>query len=114
MAAAGNSFLWNQLIYLAPWLIVCLVAAILALVNFRRSFVPSLFTLLGVSIMVTEMVSVAAIMNYLINRPTGPDFATFRWVSIAGNLIRAAGFLMVVIAIFLGRRPRLRRDSGAE
>src|SRR3954464_580001 len=91
MGEAGTAFLWSQLVYLAPVLVVYLVAVVLALAYLGRARGPALLTLAGVGVSLVTTLGVAMARGVLIeSQQTGDlapgDFARqMRALGIAGS-----------------------------
>src|SRR4051794_227235 len=110
MGEAGTAFLWSQLVYLAPVLVVYLVAIILALVYLGRARGPALLTLAGAGVQIVATVAVNLARGVLIESQQAGDLAPGDFarqmgaLGIAGSCAHAVGLGLLVAAIFVGRR----------
>ena len=96
-------FLFLQIVYHAPMLLVYLVAFVLALVFMGRATVPSILTLLGLAVLLSTTIAMTVIPAYLI-QSRGANVATMMsFVRIVGGCAHALGQSLLVAAIFVGR-----------
>lgn len=116
MGEVGLNFLLQQLGYQVPTLVVCLVAFVLALVFVRRAMWPALLTMAGVAVLVFAALGLAVIQAFLWDaRADGLDQDKFAWrmraLAITGSVARALGLALLVAAVFVGRKPRMKEWS---
>lgn len=114
MSSTGPFYWLSQLGYSAPFLVVYLVAFVLALVYRKRAPRASTLTLAGVAILVFSTLAGFAMQAYLFHSmTTGQHVAwTSQMMGIAGfaaTCARAAGLSLLVAAIFAGRGPGVSR-----
>jgi hypothetical protein len=118
MTETLSSFLWPQLAYAAPVLLVSTVGLVLAIAFFRRHPFASILTLLGTGFLLLVTVTGLVAQTYLFHlrmedRWTVERFA--HWMSIIGiasSIGRAIGLALIVTAVFIERGPSLRPGSG--
>lgn len=113
MGDGATSFLWNQLGYQLPALIVYFAAFVLALVFSTRATAPSLLALSGAMILVLTTICVALLQAYLIES-RDYDQRTAELINLSGKVgayLRAIGLSLLVAAVFVGRR---RPDRGLQ
>ena len=108
MSSTGTVYLLTQLGYSAPSLIVYGVAFVLALVYRRRAPRASTLTLSGVGVLVCGTIAGIASSAYLVHSMSaGPGPASsllfMGVINFSINCLRAAGLLLLVVAIFAGR-----------
>jgi hypothetical protein len=106
MGEVGTSYLFTQLSYQAPALLVYLVATILAIVYMGRATMPCLLTLLSVGILVVATLGVVVAQASLLDseQAGGRDISELlRIIVIAGSCVRAVGLGILVAAVFVGR-----------
>lgn len=106
MSSGPNwSFLLTQLNYNGPIFLVYIVAALVALVNFSRMWLPALLTISGVGLLaVTTIVTIAAQQYLTQSRPENWQ-TMMTIVAVGGSCFRACGMGLVVSAVFVGRSP---------
>jgi hypothetical protein len=114
MGEVGMNYLFSQLGYHAPALLVYLIAFILALVFVGRAKMPCLLTFVGVGVLVATTLGVAVYQASLLDaiHTEGRDHAEFARrmpiVGVVGSCARAVGLGFLVAAIFVGRRSAAR------
>lgn len=114
MEEPGMSFLWRQLAYQIPGLIVYLVGVILALVWFGRARGPAALCLLGCGLLILTALAVSGIQAYFFQQrfeaglPDQRMAQAMNVVAVAGNIVRAVGIGLVIAAVFVGRRVERR------
>jgi hypothetical protein len=99
-------YLVTQLGYTLPSILVYLVGFVLAIINIRRAPVPAVLTLVSVGLMFLATLATVALQAYVIHThriSAGPG-NLMSLVGVGGACARAAGVLMLVIAVFLGRK----------
>lgn len=115
MGDAATSYLFNQVGYHVPALIVYLVTCVLALVFITRAPVPSMLALSGAVILGLTTIAVAVLQAYLIEN-RGYDQQTAELINLSGKIgayVRAIGLALLVAAIFVGRRRPDRSPQGS-
>ena len=106
MGEGATSFLWNQLGYQLPALIVYFAAFVLALLFITRATAPSILALLGAVILGLTTICVALLQAYLIES-RDYDQQTAELINLSGKVgayLRAVGLSLLVAAVFVGRR----------
>jgi hypothetical protein len=104
------SYLTQQLLYQLPLLLVCTTGLILSLVFFRKSTGPSILTLIASGIVLLSSIAIALIQSYLVQARLEQGWSTAQYarltslVAIAGSIVRAGGFGLLLAAVFIGRK----------
>lgn len=117
MFDSGASFMLSQIGYQLPALVVYLVAGAAALMFLGRARVPSLLTLAGVGVLLLAAIGVTGLQAYLFHsfQQGQRDPATYgrlmQSIGITGSVVRAAGLLLLVAAIFVDRRVPQAPDA---
>jgi hypothetical protein len=92
----------------APQLVVCLVAVVLAVV-YRRHRTPAMLVMLGGTLLFLTMLGNVFAQQYVIQQGEDEDLpnkqvaATLYLVAVIGSSLRALSLLLIVIAAFVGR-----------
>ena len=111
--------LLSQLFGQLPTLLVYLGGIVLCAVWSRRAPRAAMLAMIGCGILLLTSIAVAFVTNYYImNRGGGgAPAATLGQIMVAvgivGSVLRAAGFAMVLGAVFVGR-PQVAQQSGFE
>ena len=111
MSTAGTSFLISQLGYRAPYLIVYLVAAVLACVFMSRATLPSVLALIGAGILGGTAIGTAVLQAFLIGAQSSEMPKLMPMIGVISSCISAVRLGFLVAAIFVGRDP-VNRTSG--
>lgn len=112
MNSANVNYIAQQLIYQGPLLLVAVSGFLLSLVFMRRYRWPSVLTLLGALILLIATVAVVAAQIYFSTQESpGPTIdASTRLLQaaivIVGSLLRGVGVGLILVAVFVGRKPR--------
>ncbi len=111
MNTAGTSFLFSQLGYNVPWLLVYLVAVVLAFVYMSRATTPSVLTLVGVGILVASMGGRSAAQAFVIGAGSAEMSRLMPIIGVISSCVSAVGLGFLVAAIFVGR-DQVSRTKG--
>jgi uncharacterized membrane protein len=101
----------TQLLMQAPVLVTLLVGVILALAFWRRCPSACLFALTGFGLLLFQGFVFPIINAILLHGRINDGWSTATYgqiasiVGFAGSLLRMAGFIFLVLAVFTGRRP---------
>jgi hypothetical protein len=122
MDEAAMSYLWQQLAYQVPVLLVYLIGFVLALLFFGRQPTAALLTLIGTGLLVLVTVAVVVVQAFLVQQRMEENWSVERFarlmstVGLAGSIGRAIGLALVVAAVFVGRghtRPAIAGPGAA-
>jgi hypothetical protein len=106
-----------QLTGQAPQLLVYLLGLVLCAVWWRRAPSAAMYAMLGCGILLLTTVATSFIQVYAFNNRGGRPAATIGQImfviGIGGSILRAAGFGLLLAAVFAGR-PRVVEQSGFE
>src|SRR5262249_18712348 len=108
-----------QLLGQSPVLVVYLVGMILALVFWRRYPGPCLLVLLATGFLLVVTVAQTFVAQYLMRARADLDWnhEQLGWmlsvIALTGSILRAIGFGLLLVAVFLGRGVA-RRDGSNE
>jgi uncharacterized protein YqgC (DUF456 family) len=110
--------LLSQLFGQMPTLLVYLGGIVLCAVWSRRAPRAAMLAMIGCGVLLLTSIAVAFVTNYYIMNRGGPTPAATMGqimvaVAIVGSVLRAAGFAMVLGAVFVGR-PQVAQQSGFE
>ena len=110
--SSTTSFIFQQLAYAGPVLIVYLVGLILALIFIRKYPVPALLTLVDTVILAATIFGISFTQTYLmrVRITSGWPFDKYNqmmsMVSITGSIMRALGSALLFAAIFVVRKSK--------
>ena len=90
----------GQVGYAIPFLLVYLLAIVLAAINMRRAFLPSLVTLLASGILILVSIARLALQTLVISYQ---QYSYLNTISMITNAFQAIALSALVVAIFLGR-----------
>jgi len=108
----------NQLLTQAPVLLVYFIGLILCAVWWRRAPTAAMLALAGCGLLLLTTIGFAWLQNQMIQSrmSSGTTAAAYAqslmWVSVGGAIFRAAGFGLLLAAVFAGRPPMARDVRG--
>jgi hypothetical protein len=107
-----TSYLGTLLLTRLPFIVIWLVAAVLALVTWRRNPLPSLLTLIGTLLAVPTAAAGIAVGYWLVRaREMGMSQEEYgaiqNVVLVASVLVSCVAYSLLVAAVFVGRSPRV-------
>jgi hypothetical protein len=108
-------FILAQLLMQLPFFLVCLLGLILAAVFWRRSPAASVLTMLGILIHLVVVAVQIVVPQYLVAAREDMNWTlenlgrVLSVVNVISSLVRAAGFGLLLAAVFTGRSPRPAR-----
>jgi hypothetical protein len=114
MTSADVNYLAQQLIYQGPLLLVAGAGFLLSLVFMGRYRWPSVLTLLGTMILLIATLGVVFAQIYF-SAQGNPGLAieASRQLQaamvIAGSLLRGLGIALILVAVFIARKPHAGR-----
>jgi hypothetical protein len=117
MGEPGTEYLLSRLAYLAPVLVVYLVALALAFVFLRRARGAAVLTMLGAIVLTVSAVGVVVVQASLFEAQVAGDLTNaafarrMQTLGIAGTCLHAVGLGLWVAAIFVGRPSARGRES---
>lgn len=100
---------WSQLLYQTPVLGASVVGMILALVFWRRCPGVCLFALIGFGILFVQSLSQSLTTAYLVSAHMERGWSAAQYgrimaaASIVHGMVRAVGYVFVLLAVFSGR-----------
>jgi hypothetical protein len=115
----GDSILVQQLVGQIPQLAVYLVGMVLAVVFWGRASGPAIMTVLGCGVLITTTLVMAFVSASMFERlregnmPHEQFARAMRAIALVGSAARAGGLLLVLIAVFMGRKRPPREGSDA-
>jgi hypothetical protein len=110
----ASSFLWSQLLFQFPTLLVLVVAFVIGLMNLRRAPMAAALVLAGLGTMLCAMILGFDVQLLMMQREVqGNRLALLGFFSLGANCLRAVGFLLIIVAAFAGRGPRPSNDDAA-
>lgn len=115
MNSAEVNYLAQQLIYQGPLLLVAGAGFLLSLVFMGRYRWPSVLTLLGTMILSIATIGVVFAQIYFSTQEPGLVIEASRQLQavivIAGSLLRGLGVALIMVAVFIARKPHAGRVS---
>jgi hypothetical protein len=108
-SSVSLTLLLTQLAYRAPGMLAYLTGVVLSLVYLRRHPRPAVLALLGSGLLL--LVSTASLfLAVFLLRPDGnlqQRALLFGIIGFAASILHAIGFILVAVAVFIGRRGRM-------
>ena len=101
---SGSSFLITQLLGQAPMLILCLAAIIVAIMFRARSPLASTLVLAGAGLNLAVSVTYTFVLQAAYTRQ---NMLGIQYWAMAGQLLHAAAYGLILAAAFVDRRPKL-------
>jgi len=111
MALGTIPFFLQQLAYQLPLLLVYLAGAIAAAVMMRSHRTASLLCLVGCVTSLLTILALTGIQGWLFEARTREAWPVMRYsqamtlVGLVGAILRPIGVALIVIAVFIGRKP---------
>jgi uncharacterized membrane protein len=117
MAGPNWMVVFSQLAGQSPTLLVYLVGIVLCAVWWRRAPRAAMLAMVGCGLLLFTSVAISFVQVYYINNrgsmPVSSLSAIMTTVALVGSVLRGAGFVLLLCAVFAGR-PRVFQESGFE
>ena len=108
---------FSQLLGQSPTLLVYIIGIVLCAVWWRRAPRAAMLAMIGCGLLLFTSIAVSFVQVYYINQrnsmPAASIGAVLTTVAIVGSVLRGAGFVLLLCAVFVGR-PRVTEMSGFE
>ncbi|MDP7018397.1 MAG: hypothetical protein QGG36_21510 [Pirellulaceae bacterium] len=106
----GLSFFLQSILFQAPYILICLVGILASLLFMRRCTSASILCAIGLLVLATTVVGSTAIRSVIVEslasggRSPGAGNPML-FIYIVASVFRAIGMIMIIAAVFVGRRP---------
>ena len=112
-----SGMILSQLFGQLPTLLVYFAGIVLCAIWSRRAPRAAMLAMVGCGVLLLTSIATSFATAYYINNRGGTPAATMGQimavVALAGSVLRAAGFALVLAAVFVGR-PQVAQQSGFE
>ena len=109
------SLLYGQMMGQGPTLLVYLIGIVLCAVWWRRAPRAAVMAIIGCAVLLSTSIAVSfGTVYYITNRGSSPAAtigAMMTTIAIVGSVFRAAGFFLLLCAVF-AERPRVVANTG--
>jgi hypothetical protein len=117
MSSPNWFVIFSQLAGQSPTLLVYIVGIVLCAVWWRRAPRAAMLAMVGCGLLLFTSIAISFVQVYYMNNrnamPMSSLSTIMTTVAIVGSVLRGAGFVLLLCAVFVGR-PRVAQESGFE
>lgn len=99
-------FIFSQLGFALPMMLVFITAIVLAIINFRRAYVPALVTLIASAALIFLTIARVSVATFTFTMRSSYNAQLMSFFYLFINTMQAVAIGALVVAIFLGRGTR--------